>query len=115
MAPSVEEKQSGHSVTAESTKPSIPPPPPATRARFDKAGIPWQDGYPHYPPAPKYVQDVEKIRKERERDFADPGSKATEADKEVSTDGRMLINVCSRSYFPSGTLLGSQRSPQLES
>jgi len=71
------------STPAASAKASIPPPPPATRARFDKAGIPWQDGYPHYPPPPKFVQDVEKIRKERERDFTDPGTKATEADKEA--------------------------------
>lgn len=38
--------------------------PPLTLARFKKAGINYEQGYPYLPPAPEYLDEVYKIRNE---------------------------------------------------
>lgn len=50
-------------------------PPPTARARLEKAGIDWKKGYPFYPEAPLYRQEVDAIRTER-TPFIDPGTRA---------------------------------------
>jgi hypothetical protein len=40
-------------------KPELPE---ATKARFNKAGINYEQGYPYLPPAPEYLDEVYKIR-----------------------------------------------------
>jgi len=56
-------------------KQDVPLPPAPARARLEKAGINYKEGYPFYPEPPKYKQDVAQIRAE-ERDYVDPGTRA---------------------------------------
>lgn len=50
-------------------------PPENTLRRYQKAGIDLSKGYPYFPPKPKYVQEVEKIRTDL-REYVDPGTRA---------------------------------------
>ncbi|KZT52645.1 TauD-domain-containing protein [Calocera cornea HHB12733] len=56
-------------------KNDVPLPPANARARLEKAGIDYKQGYPFYPEPPKWKQEVAQIRAE-ERSYVDPGSRA---------------------------------------
>lgn len=53
-------------------------PPPRTLERLRKAGIDICQGYPFYPVAPEFVQDVHKLRTEIRggKDYVDPATRA---------------------------------------
>ncbi|KAI5475974.1 hypothetical protein MNV49_000533 [Pseudohyphozyma bogoriensis] len=67
-------------------------PPPSTQARLAKAGINIADGYPYYPPAPKFVSDVAKLRTNI-REYVDPATRADPEKKALFSAAKSVRNL----------------------
>ncbi|KZO92017.1 TauD-domain-containing protein [Calocera viscosa TUFC12733] len=67
-------------------------PPAPARARLEKAGIDYKEGYPFYPEPPKYKQEVAQIRAE-ERGYVDPGTRADPEKKALFGAAKEVKNL----------------------
>jgi len=99
MAPSVSEIQEQNAPKADviqqlkgSVKKDLSLPPAPARARLEKAGIDYKEGYPFYPEPPKYKQDVAEIRAET-RNYVDPGTRADPEKKALFGAAKEVKNL----------------------
>lgn len=68
--------------------------PERTRARLEKAGIDFSNGYPYRPAKPLYLDDVYKIR-DYDREHVDPGTRADPEKKALLSAAKEVIHLTS--------------------
>lgn len=85
----------GAEAPSSGNKASITLPPDNTLRRYQKAGIDLSEGYPYFPAAPEFVQDVGQIRSEIRggKDYVDPGTRADKEKKALFGAAKEVRNL----------------------